>query len=175
MYTTGSPTKLKFLGFSMYQWKEKSGIRVHEKPLDRLIDRLRAITSRNRSGRIEWIMEELHKLLNGWVGYYHIADMKKYLERISSWLRRRIRQIHWKRWKKNRTRYENLVRLGIPRDLAWQWANSRKGCWCIAGSQVMTTSMTNRFLEQIGFPNIVNRYEKLRERANRLKILRGTC
>jgi len=172
---TGNPTKLKFLGFSLYQWKEKIGIRVHEKPLKRLKERLKAITSRKRGGTIEQILAEITRLMNGWLGYYRLADIKKYLQEISEWLRRRIRQLYWKRWKRVRTRYENLIALGIPQNKAWQWANTRKGYWRIAGSWILTTTMNNRYFETLGFPNILKRYEELREQAKRLEILHGTC
>ena len=173
--TTGSPTKLKFLGFSLYRWKGKIGIRVHEKPLKRLKERLKAMTSRKRGGTIEQILAEIIRLMNGWLGYYRLADMKKYLQGISEWLRRRIRQLYWKRWKRVRTRYENLIKLGLPHDKAWQWANTRKGYWCIAGSWILTTTMSNRYFETLGFPNVLKRYEELRERAKLLEILHGTC
>jgi group II intron reverse transcriptase/maturase len=173
--STGSPAKLKFLGFSLYRRKEGIRVRVHEKALGRLKARLKAMTSRKRGGRIEQILAEIQRLLNGWLGYYRIADMKKYLERISEWLRRRIRQLYWKRWKRNRTRYENLIRLGVSTDKAWQWANTRKGYWRIAGSVILTTTMTNRYFETLGFPNILKRYEELREQARRLEMLHRTC
>jgi hypothetical protein len=114
----GSPAKLKFLGFSLRQWEKKIGIRVHEKPLKRLKERLKAMTSRKRSGTIEQILAEITKLMNGWLGYYRLADMKNYLEKISNWLKRRIRQLYWKRWKRRRTRYENLIRLGTSPNMA---------------------------------------------------------
>jgi len=71
--------------------------------------------------------------------------------------------------------YENLMRLGIPINMAWQWTNTRKGCWCISGSIIMCTAMNNRYLETLGFPNILKKYEELRERAKRLEILHGIC
>jgi len=172
--TTGSPLRLKFLGFSLYKLNGKIGIRVHEKSLLRLIDRLRDLTSRRRGGTIEQILKEIIRLMNGWLGYYQIADVKNHLERLSEWLRRRIRQIYWKRWKRIRTRIANLTRLGIPFDMAWQWAYSRKGCWRIAGSPILATTINNRYLEKLGFPNILKRYEELRERAKRLQMLHGT-
>ena len=172
--TTGSPMKVKFLGFSLYGRKEGIGIRVHEKPLKRLKDRLKEMTSRKRGGTIEQILEEITRLINGWLGYYRMADIKTFLQRISEWLRRRIRQIYWKRWKRMRTRFENLIRLGVPRDKAWQWANTRKGYWRIAGSWILTTTINNRYLETLGFPNILKRYEELRELTKRLEILHGT-
>jgi group II intron reverse transcriptase/maturase len=173
--TTGSPKKLKFLGFSLYQMMGRIGIRVHEKPLERLKVRLKELTSRKRGGSIEQILAEIKRLLNGWIGYYRIADMKKYLQGISEWLRRRMRQLYWKRWKRIKTRLDNLIQLGVPRNKAWQWANTRKGYWCIAGSWILTTTMNNRYFETLGFPNILKRYEELRERAKRLEMLHGTC
>jgi group II intron reverse transcriptase/maturase len=172
---TGSPAELKFLGFSLLRRKAGIRLRVHEQSLERLKSRLKDMTSRKRGGRMERILEELAKLLNGWIGYYRIAEMKTYLVRISEWLRRRIRQIYWKRWKLIRTRFENLIRLGASRDNAWKWANIRKGHWRITGSWILTTTITNRYLETLGFPNILKRYEELRERDKRLEMLHGIC
>ena len=76
---TGSPTKLKFLGFSLYRLKGKIGIRVHEKPLERFKERLKALTSRKRGGKIQQILEELIRYINGWLAYYRIADIRKML------------------------------------------------------------------------------------------------
>jgi group II intron reverse transcriptase/maturase len=173
--TTGSPKKLKFLGFSLYEWKGKIRIRVHEKPLERFKKRLKAITSRKRNGTVEQIIREIARYINGWLGYYRIADMQKYLRDISAWLRRRMRQLYWKRWKRVRTRFKNLILLGASKSNAYHWANTRKGYWCIAGSRIMTAVMTNRYFELLGFPNPLKRYEELRERAKQVEILRGNC
>jgi hypothetical protein len=127
---------------------------------------LKTLTGWKRGGAIEWLLRELTMLITGWLGYYPIADMKKYL--VSEWLRRRIRQMYGKRV---RMRYENLIQLGVPRDKAWQWANTRKGYWRIAGSWFLTTTLTNQYLEAKGFPNLVKRYEELRAREQKLKIL----
>jgi group II intron reverse transcriptase/maturase len=171
--STGSPLKLKFLGFSLYRRKDGIGIWVHEKPLQRLIDRLKAITSRKRGGSMGWILEELNRLLLGWLGYYSMADLKTYLTRIIGWLRRRIRQMYWKRWKRGRTRYENLIQLGIPREQAWQWANTRKGYWRTAGSPILEQSLTNQYLESLGFPDVLKRFEMLHKRIGMLLNVQG--
>jgi group II intron reverse transcriptase/maturase len=172
--TVGSPRELKFLGFSFYWNREGVRIRVHGKALKRLVERLKALTSRKRSGAIEAILEEITILLQGWLGYYRIADMKAYLERLSAWLRRRIRQLYWKRWKQVRTRYEELTKLGVNREQAWQWANTRKGYWRTAGSGILNVALSNHYLESLGFPNLVKRYEELRARARRLEVLHAT-
>jgi hypothetical protein len=133
------------------------------------------MTGRRRGGKIEEILEEITRLMNGWLGYYRITDIKAHLKRISEWLRRRIRQILWKRWKKAQTRYENLMRLGTPREMARQWVNTGKGYWRIAGSIVLTSTLQNRYIEELGLLNILKRYEELRERAKQPEIVHGTC
>ena len=158
---TGSPTKLKFLGFSLYTRAGKARIRVHEKTLKRFINKLRELTSRKRNRTVEWILKELTTLCRGWLGYYSIADLKWHISQITAWLRRRIRQLFWKRWKQARTRFENLIQLGIGKDQAWPWANTRKGCWHTAGSWILTTSLTNQYLESLGFMNMAKYYEVL--------------
>jgi len=173
--TTGSPKKLKFLGFSLYEMYGRIGIRIHEKPLDRFKEKLKALTSRKRGGKIEQIIGEITRYINGWLGYYRIADIQKFLRNISAWLRRRMRQLYWKRWKRVRTRFENLILLGASRNDAYYWANTRLGYWCIAGSRIMTTVMPNRYFEMLGFPNLLKRYEELRERAKQIEMLHGTC
>jgi hypothetical protein len=145
----------------LYQVNGRIGIRVHEKSLKRLKERLKALTSRKRSGSMERILGEITRLVIGWLGYYCIADMRKHLQQLEEWLRRRIRQVFWKRWKRIRTRYENLIHLGTPKPKAWEWANTRKGYWRIAGSWILTGTLTNQYLESIGFPNMGKRYETL--------------
>jgi group II intron reverse transcriptase/maturase len=171
--TTGSPTRLKFLGFSLYRRKKEIRVRAHEKSLQRLKDRLKALTSRKRGGTIEQILQEVSRLLTGWIGYYSMADLKSHLRNIIAWVRRRVRQLLWKRWKKARTRYGNLIKLGIPEDLAWPWANTRKSYWHTAGSQILKNSLTNHYLESIGFPKAIERFEMLHQRIDLLIKLRA--
>jgi hypothetical protein len=80
--------------------------------------------------------------------------------------------MYWKRWKGIKTRLENLIQLGIPREQAWQWANTRKGYWRTAGSPILEHSLTNRYLELMGFPDVLKRFEMLHERIGILLKLR---
>jgi len=77
---------------------------------------------------------------------------------LDEWLRRRIRMCYWKRWKKIKTRHDNLVRLGIDNHKAWEYANTRKGYWRISNSPILTTALTNEWLKKQGFPTITERY-----------------
>ena len=158
---TGSPLKLKFLGFSLYKTGKKTGIRPHEKSLKRFKDKIRELTSRKRARPIVDILRELKTYTVGWLGYYAVADMKTRMADLNEWTRRRIRQIFWKQWKRIRAKHDKLVLLGVADGQAWQWANSRLGYWRVAGSWVLTTSLTNEYLVSIGYDNISKRYEVL--------------
>ena len=158
---TGSPLKLKFLGFSLYSVKWKVGIRPHEKSLKRVKDKIRELTSRKQARPIEQILFRLKTYMTGWLGYYAVTDMTRRIRELNEWTRRRIRQIFWKQWKRIRTKHDNLVRLGIPYGKAWEWANSRLGYWRIAVSWILTRSLTNEYLASIGYDDIAQRYEVL--------------
>jgi group II intron reverse transcriptase/maturase len=158
---TGCPLKLKFLGLSLYKIKVRTGIRPHPKSLSRFKEIVKKLTSRKQAKPIDGILANLKRYTTGWLGYYSIADMKSRIRDLSEWIRRRIRQILWKQWKKTSTKWENLKRLGISRRQAWEWANSRLGYWRVAGSWILTTSLTNKYLASIGYDDISKRYEVL--------------
>lgn len=84
---------------------------------------------------IEGRKTKLNLTIRGWVQYFKLADMKTVMQSIDEWLRRRIRMITWKRWKKVKTKFENLQKLGVAKEKAWEWANTRKatGTQPIAG------------------------------------------
>jgi hypothetical protein len=157
----GSPTRLKFLGFSLFKVGKKTGIRPHANSYRRFKETVRKLTSRKQGKPIVVILANLKRYTTGWLGYYSIADMKSKIQSLNEWIRRRIRQIFWKQWKRIKTRHDNLVRLGIPDSKAYEWANSRLGYWRVARSWILTTSLTNEYLASSGYDDIAKRYEVL--------------
>ena len=157
----GSPLKLKFLGFSLYKTGKKAGIRPHGKSIKRFKDKIRELTSRKQARSITNILQRIKRYTTGWLGYYSIADMESKIKSLNEWLRRRIRQIYWKQWKKIKTKHDNLVKLGINNSKAWEWANSRKGYWRISDSYILHMSLTNEYLASVGYDDILNRYKVL--------------
>ena len=157
----GSPLRLKFLGFSMYKTGKKAGIRPHGKSIKKFKDKIRELTSRKQARSIEVILKRLKRYTVGWLGYYSIADMESHIKRLNEWIRRRIRQIYWKQWKRIKTRHDNLVKLGIDNENAWKWANSRKAYWRIADSHILHKSLTNKYLASVGYDDILERYKVL--------------
>lgn len=157
----GSPSRLKFLGFSLYKTKKKAGIRPHQKTIKRFKNRVRQITSRSRGRSIGQVLRELKVFTTGWLGYYSIADMKSRISILNNWIKRRIRMYIWKQWKRVRTRFNNLKKLKVPEFRAWMWANTRKGYWRVACSPILKRSLTNKYLATIGYDDISRRYEVL--------------
>ena len=151
------PCKRKFLGFSFYIKDDGIGIRVHEKSVSKLMIKLKLYTGRSKSMSIEARLESLSKSTIGWVNYFAIADIKSKCQEIDGWLRRRIRMCIWKQWKKIRTRHNNLMKLGVKKSKALEWANTRKGYWRIANSHILSTTLTNNVIEKLGFISLTSR------------------
>jgi RNA-directed DNA polymerase len=152
----------KFLGFSFYYARGGTHIRVHPKSYDRLKARIKEITSRSNAMSMEKRIDKLNQSIRGWVNYFRIADMKIALRTHDEWIRRRLRMCLWKQWKKNAAKYRNLIKLGIPKEEAWEFANTRKGYWRIANSQILKVSLTNAGFKGMGLQTLSMVYEAVR-------------
>ena len=98
---------------------------------------------------------------DGWVGYFRLADMGALLAEVDAWCRRKVRCVYWKCWKRVRTRFRELMRLGIERETAFSWACSRKGPFRVAGSGILDRALSNAVLEKEGWPMFLPRYLEL--------------
>ena len=140
---------------------KRAAERLMESSRKYLEGKLKLLTKRNRGRNVRRVMAEVKVFIRGWLGYFHVADMKRTMKSWDEWLRRRFRMYIWKQWKKPRTKVANLRKLGIPADKAYQWGNSRLGYWRIAGSPVLACSITNERLATAGYFSILNCYESL--------------
>ncbi len=152
------PWNRKFLGFSFYRLKDYVGIRIHPKSVKKIKTTIRKITNKNYSRNFEERLGFLGVVTRGWVNYFGIADAKGVMEELDKWIRRRLRACLWRQWKRIRTKQDNLVKLGVQSLKAWEWANSRKKYWRVAGSFILSTTVTNKFLEECGFNSLVKQY-----------------
>jgi len=125
------PWKRKFLGYSFYRTKGGIDFRVHPKSIKKLKSKLKYMTNRSSIGNIQATYKKLKEVIVGWVNYFKMAKMKSIMSRLDEWLRRRIRMAYWKQWKKVKTKFVNLRKLGFDKSKAWEYANSRKGYWRI--------------------------------------------
>ena len=154
-------SRRKFLGFSFYFAKGGAQIRIHENSYKKLKSKVIEITNRNKGIDMGWRMLKLNQLMIGWVNYFGIAKAKSNIQHIEKWIRRRLRACIWKQWKLPRTKRKNLVKLGIDKSKAYQYSNTRKGYWRISKSPILSKTLTNKYLEEIGYMSIAKRYLKV--------------
>jgi RNA-directed DNA polymerase len=132
--------KVKFLGFTFYRYKGVTRVRIHPKTITKMKNKIRELTARN----------------NGWGNEYRIMKLK-----LDEWMRRRIRMIYWKQWKRVKTRFTELKHLGIDENKAWEYANTRKGYWRISNSHILNTSLNNQTLANRGYLFFSDYYRKV--------------
>ena len=152
------PWRIKYLGFSFYQSKGKVEIRIHPKSIAKFKDKIREITSRSNAMSMEVRYEKLKQVIRGWVNYFKIANMKRIAQNLDEWIRRRLRMCYWKQWKKIKTKYDNLTKLGIENNKAWQFANTRKSYWRISNSPILAKNLNNKTLEKLGYISLSSVY-----------------
>lgn len=152
----------KFLGFCLGKNGRGIYIRAHRKSLDKAKRKLKELTRRNQGRKVRVVMQNVKVFIRGWLGYYYVADMKRILQSWNEWLRRRFRMYIWKQWKKPKRKIAALRKLGIPADMAYQWGNTRLGYWRIAGSPILSRSITNEKLARAGYYDFPAQYEQLR-------------
>ena len=116
-------SKIKYLGYAFYRNKGKCRFRVHPKTVRKMKDRIREITRKSKGWGNEYRRQKLTEYVRGWIKYYKLADMKGLMAETDEWLRRRIRAIYWKQWKKVKTRYRNLRALKLEEWQVHQIAN----------------------------------------------------
>jgi len=110
---------VKYLGYGFYLGKGEVRLRVHPKSVAKLKAKVSLILARSNGWSLDYRRYRLRCLVNGWVGYFRLADMRSLLAEMDGWCRRKVRCVYWKCWKKTRTKLKALTRLGIGRGLAW--------------------------------------------------------
>ena len=155
-------SRIKFLGYSFYKRKGEGRLRVHPKSVSKMRAKIKELTSRSNGWGNARRKEALKQFITGWVNYFKVADMQSLLKRIDEWYRRRLRMVIWKQWTRIRTKLRNLIKLGLNRSKAWQWANTRKSYWHTANSFILTTTITTERLKQSGYIFMLDHYQKVR-------------
>lgn len=136
-------------------------LRLSTKSEESLKDKIKTITSRKRGVSFEQILSELRIALQGWLGYFKLAKMKKKLQRIDGWMRRRLTCFRSKQCKRAIGIARFLQKLGVNEPLSWRTALGGKGWWRLSNSQGCHYGMTNDWFLKQGFYSLLKNYEKL--------------
>ena len=149
------PWERKFLGFSFTSAKKAPRRRIAPKSLDRIKKRVRELTRRTRGISLEKMVELLSIYLRGWWAYFRHCETPSVPKELEQWIRRRLRAVQWKHWKRGRKRYAELRKRGVAKDLAAQTAGSSHGPWRIAKSPALHQALPDAYFESLGLPRLV--------------------
>ena len=159
--TVSHISKVKYLGYGFYRHRGKCRQRVHPKSVEKMKNRLRELTTRGNKWSNSERERKLREYTTGWINYYKYADMKSLMEKTDEWLRRRIRAVYWKQWKRVRTRYRILNALHLPEWKVHELANCRKGTW--RASAMLNSVLTKKIIvDKLGYPSMSAHYLKVR-------------
>jgi group II intron reverse transcriptase/maturase len=154
-------TQAKFLGFSFFRRKGELCIRIAMRTRERFMEKMRYLTRRTRTGKLEDIVKEVNRYTRGWMGYYRLAATPSVYEQLDEWTRRRLRQLLWKRWKRGATRVRELVQLGVPPERA-RWGATGTSPWRMAHCPPVQEALSNAFWRNSGLEGLTTRYNQLR-------------
>jgi RNA-directed DNA polymerase len=147
------PSVRKFLGFSFTAGR-KPRRRIAPQALSRFKAKVRESTRRTRGASLTQIVKELSVYLVGWRGYFGFCQTPSVLRSLDEWTRRRLRAIAWKQWKHGRTRFAELRRRGVGRDLAAQTAGSPHGPWRLSNSPALAIALPTVSLASLGLASV---------------------
>lgn len=152
----------KFLGYS-FTWHEKPKIRVPEETVRRLRMYLKTIFSKGRGRNLQrFITEDLNPVVRGWINYFRLAEVKTFAEDTDGWIRRRLRLIQWKQWKKPWTRRKRLIEAGLSEERAVMSAFNRRGSWWNSGASHMNDAFRKKFFDRLGLVSMIDVLYKFR-------------
>jgi group II intron reverse transcriptase/maturase len=154
-------TKRKFLGFSFLRRNGIVWVRVAAQAVERFREKLRQLTRRTQHGTLAEILEKINRQVVGWLSDFRLADTLSVFGQLDEWLRRRLRQLVWKRWKRGKTRWRELVKLGIPPARAALGALGTSP-WRMAHSPVVDEALSNAYWRRQGLKSMAERYRQLR-------------
>lgn len=148
------PSKRKFLSFS-FTWQREPKRRIAPKAIARFKQRVRELTRRTRGVKLETMIAQLSRYLRGWRGYFGFCQTPSVLRKLDEWLRRRLRSVVWKQWKRGKVRFAELRKRKVSKDLAAQTAGSAHGPWRLSNSPALTIALPNAYFASLGLAPLV--------------------
>jgi RNA-directed DNA polymerase len=149
------PWKRKFLGYS-FTWHKQARLKIAATSVKRLKDKVRDIVVGNASRQLDAAIAELNPVLRGWVSYFRLAEVKRVLEDLDSWIRRKLRCLLWRQWKRPATRNKRLQARGLDGTRAWKSASNGRGPWWNAGASHMNAAYPKRVFDLMGLVSVLD-------------------
>ena len=154
------PWERKFLGYTM-TWHKRPRLKVSPTSLERMKAKVRMIYREGRGRRLLKVIEDLNRMLRGWIQYFRLAEVKGIFEELDGWIRRKLRCLLWRQWKRNFTRAKNLMRRGLDKLRAWKSATNGYGAWWNAGASHMNEAFPKSYFDRLGLTSLQNQLREL--------------
>jgi RNA-directed DNA polymerase len=154
------PWNRKFLGYTMTLHHQPK-LKVSQNSIKRVKASVREIMRKGRGRSLPKVISELTILLRGWVNYFRLSQVKNVFEELDQWIRRKLRSILWRQWKKPRTRVKKLLERGIEKAAASISAYNGRGPWWNAGASHMNAAVTAKWLQQQGLMSLLAEHQRL--------------
>ena len=154
------PWKRKFLGYSMTYHKAPR-LRIAPTSIKRLQDKIRAMLKGARGRNLSYTIQQLNQVLRGWAAYFKLTEIKRVLEELDGWIRRKLRCIIWRQWKRVYTRACNLMKAGLSAAQAWRSACNQRGAWWNSGASHMNLAFPKVYFDRLGLVSLVDTTRRL--------------
>jgi RNA-directed DNA polymerase len=156
------PWHRKFLGYS-FSWHFKTRIRVAKQSIERFRGNLKALFRKGKGRNIaRFILKDLSPVIRGWCNYFRLAEFLGFAEQLDKWLRRRLRCILWRQWKRPWKRFQMLMKQGLSEERAVMSAFNQRGAWYNSGASHMNQAFPKRYFDQFGLISMLDSLRKFR-------------
>jgi group II intron reverse transcriptase/maturase len=155
-----SPWERKFLGYSL-TWYKAPKLRIAPSSLQRLEGKIREVLKGARGRSLSHTVSELNPILRGWAAYFKLTETKRALEEIDGWLRRKLRCILWRQWKRPYTRGKNLMKAGLTEERAFRSAFNQRGPWWNSGASHMNQAFRKAYFDRLGLVSLLDTTRRL--------------
>jgi RNA-directed DNA polymerase len=155
------PWKRSFLGYTACQRKHNVRLQVASKSIQRLKANLKMLFRSGKGRSIRTTIALLAPQLRGWANYFRYAGVKGIFEVLDGWIRRHLRKILWRQWKRPYTRAMQLMRLGLSEVRAWTSATNGRGSWWNSGASHLNQALPKTLFDRLGLVSLMDQYHRL--------------
>lgn len=155
------PWERKFLGYS-FTWHRQARLKIAAQSLKRLHEQVRECLRAGRGRSLQATITALNPVLRGWMSYFRLTQVQGVLEELDGWVRRKLRCLLWRQWKRPRTRIKALQRRGLSERTAWASASNGRGAWWNAGASHMNAAFTKTDFDRLGVVSLVDSHRRWR-------------
>lgn len=156
------PWKRTFLGYTVCPRKTNPRLKPAMKSVQKFKGNIKAVMRSAKGWSIQRTVQVLAPKIRGWLNYFRHADVKKVFEELDGWIRRHLRKIVWRQWKRPYTRAKMLMRLGLDEKRAWMSATNGRGAWWNAGASHLNQALPKKLFDRLGLISLMDGYRQLK-------------